>query len=63
MHFLGIHFSENHVENGHQKHNVTMANTQRQICNFISPLKTNIISPENSPRVKLVETNSTFLLV
>ena len=32
------------------------------ICNLISPLKTNIISPEDSPQLKLVETNSTFSL-
>ena len=47
---------------GQQKHNVTMSNTWFQFYNFISPLKINITSPEDSPRLKLAETNS-FLLV
>ena len=62
LHFLCIFFLESHMQKGHQKHNVTISNTWRQICNFILPLKTNI-SPEDSPRLKLVETNSAFSLV
>ena len=46
-----------------KKHNVTISNNWHQICNLISPLKTNTISREDSPRLKLVETNSAFLLV
>ena len=39
LNFLWICFSESHMQKKKQHHNVTMSNTWRQICNFISWLK------------------------
>ena len=58
LHLLCICSSQSHMQKGHQKHNVTVSNTWRRICNFISPLKTNIISPEDSPRDDIVIINA-----
>ena len=48
---MRICFSEILMQKGYQQHNVTMFNTWRQFCNFISLLKANN-SSEDSPQLK-----------